>query len=165
MTNGTDWLPELVLLEDYGGNWEAYLNRIYQIFKNDFVDSKPIYPGKRMSLKRHPLTKGKEATFWHFIQAGPNEDDRIPDLRRCERIPWPRPIIEGFQSDKVCAWKTRRNTHRRIVIALKDFSYVVVLEEREDYVLPWTAYYVEQRHRRAKLEKEFLTTKKTDTAS
>ncbi len=41
------------------------------------------------------------------------------------------------------------------VIALEDFSYVVVLADRGKYVLLWTAYCVEKNRRRRKLEKEF----------
>jgi hypothetical protein len=41
------------------------------------------------------------------------------------------------------------------VLALEDFSYVVIVADRGDYVLPWTAYYVEHSHRRNKLRKEY----------
>lgn len=43
----------------------------------------------------------------------------------------------------------------RIVLALVDFSYVVIVSEREDFVLPWTAYTVEQTHQRNKLQREY----------
>jgi hypothetical protein len=43
----------------------------------------------------------------------------------------------------------------RIVIALEDFSYIVVLADRGKYLLLWTAYCVEQEHRRAKLRREY----------
>jgi hypothetical protein len=32
-----------------------------------------------------------------MIQEGRTEDERTPDLRRCERIRWPRPIIERLE--------------------------------------------------------------------
>ncbi len=37
----------------------------------------------------------------------------------------------------------------------EDFSYVVVLADRGEYVLLWTAYCVEQEHRRQKLRREY----------
>ncbi len=49
---------------------------------------------------------------------------------------------------------SRRSGERRIVMAIPDFSYVVVLADRGSYVLLWTAYYVEHDHRRRKLEAE-----------
>ena len=94
MSNTPEWLPPLVLFNDHGGNWHAYLDAIYAWFKQDFVDTKPTFQGRRLGLKRQPVTHGKEATFWHMIQEGSVEVDRTPDFRRCERIRWPRPIIE-----------------------------------------------------------------------
>jgi hypothetical protein len=85
-----DWLPELVTLQDYGGDWVRYLEAIYGHFRQDLVLTPPAYPGRRFALKRHPLVQGKEATFWHLISEGRVEADRLPDLRRCERIRWPR---------------------------------------------------------------------------
>jgi hypothetical protein len=155
MSEATDWLPKLITLSNYDGKWQSYLSAIYDVFLNDFVRSKPFYPGKRFALKRYPMAFGKEATFWHLIQAGENEDDRVPDLSRCERIRWPRPIIEALQTDKVRVWRTIRGRNHRIVIATNDFSYVVILDDREDYILLWTAYCVDQDHRRKKMEREF----------
>jgi len=153
--SNSSWLPELVMFDEYNGDWLRYVEAIYSIFKADFIDSKPGFHGRRMGLKRHPVVDGKEATFWHFIQEGPVENERIPDLRRCERIRWPKPIIESSAKPQVHWWSNKRGGETRILLALEDFSYVVVLADRGDYVLPWTAYYVEKMHSRKKLEKEF----------
>ena len=160
MSNHVDWLPDLVTLADCDGKWEAYLNTIYEYFCDDFVRSKPAYKAKRFALKRHPLYDGKEATFWHLISEGPVEAGRLPDFRRCERIRWPRPMIEAIDSGNVCVWRNVRKRNERVVIALGDFSYVVILDDREDYVLLWTAYFVEREHQRRKLEKEYHQWKK-----
>jgi hypothetical protein len=155
MSGSSFLLPPLVLLEDYQSNWDEYLEAIYQFFCRDFVTSKPNFEGKRFALKRHPVIKGKEATFWHVISEGAVEDERLPDLRRCERIRWPHPIIEGVKGKYVKCWRNRRKEEERIVIALEDFSYVVVLADRGEYILLWTAYCVEQEHRRQKLRREY----------
>lgn len=155
MIEPTSWLPGLIQLEDYGGNWTRYLDAVYTIFKRDFIDSKPSFLGYRMGLKRHRLEQGKEVTFWHFISEGIAETNRLPDLRRCERIAWPKPIIEAAQTDRVRSWRNIRRREQRILIALSDFSYVVVLADRGEYILPWTAYLVEERHQREKLQKEY----------
>ncbi len=154
MIDTIDWFPELIILSDYA-NWKEYLDAIYKVFCDDFVSSKPRYPGKRFALKRFPITFEKEATFWHLIQEGKVEEDRTPDLRRCERIRWPRPIIEAMPSHQVRVWRNVRGKNERIVIAIQDFSYVVILDDREDYVMLWTAYCVEHHHRRKKLQREF----------
>lgn len=158
-----DWLPPLVLLEDAQGNWPNYLERLYQYFLADFVQDRPQWPEKRVGMKRFPEYQGKAATFWHFISEGTEEAERLPDLRRCERIRWPRPVMEAFAEEAPAAdapllwWKSWRGTNESYVLALSDFSYVVVVADRGDFVLPWTAYCVEREHRQNKLRKEYET--------
>jgi hypothetical protein len=165
MTDATSWLPELITLADAGGDWNLYREAIYAIFCRDFLETKPIYPGKRFAMKRHPMALGKEATFWHLIQEGPVEEHRVPDFRRCERIRWPRPMIEGLQSGQVRVWKNIRGQSQRVVIAVSDFSYVVILDERDDFVLLWTAYFVERQHQRDKLAREFAESQKAGSGN
>jgi len=155
-----DWLPDLILMDDHENIWEQFLEAVYAKFVEDFLHSKPAYPEKRFALKRHPVEQGKEATFWHLVSTGKTEADREIDFRRCERIGWPRCIIENMDREDVLVWKNQRKGSERTVIALDDFSYVVIIDERDDYVLLWTAYCVEQEHRRRKLQKEYEATKK-----
>jgi hypothetical protein len=153
------WLPCLILFESCGGNWAQYVEVVYGHFKRDFVDSKPLFRGTRMGLKRYPMEQGKEATFWHLTSEGKVEADRLPDLRRCERICWPKLLIEKVPSDEVRVWLQRRKGEDRIAIAPSDFSYIVVLAERQGrngvYHIPWTAFYVEFEHDRRNYEKEW----------
>lgn len=155
MSAAPDWLPPLVLFSDYGGNWDAYLDAIYEWFKRDFIDSKPVFQGRRLGLKRHPMTHGKEATFWHLIQEGDVEDDRTPDFRRCERIRWPRPIIEHNTDSAIKIWRNQRRNEDRVCLWFEQANYLVILADRGDYILPWTAYLVEQAHRQRKLQREY----------
>lgn len=151
------WLPPLVLFCDYGGDWNAYLEAIYTWFKRDFMDSKPLFQGRRLGLKRHPLTNGKEATFWHMISEGKEEENRIPDFRRCERIRWPKPVIEHDHDPKVKYWVSVKRKEDRIHIWLEEADYLVVLADRGGYVLLWTAFLVTRQHTRRKLRKEYDT--------
>jgi hypothetical protein len=153
------WLPCLVLLEECGGNWTQYVEIVYGHFKADFVDSKPLFRGTRLGLKRYPMEQDKEATFWHMTSEGKSESERVPDLRRCERICWPRPLIERAPSDELRVWQEVRRGENRIAIAPPDFSYVVILAERQgkngSYYLPWTAYYVKHERDRKYYESEW----------
>mgnify|MGYP006908064767 CR=1 FL=1 len=151
-----NWLPSLLLMEDYGGNWERYFAAVYAVFAADFVDSKPMFQGRRLGLKRHPEYDGKSATFWHMISTGTDEAERIPDIRRCERMRWPKPIIENDQSPDLKVWTEKRGSNNRVHLWCEAESYLVVLDDRIDYVLPWTAYFVEQQHERNKLNKRWL---------
>lgn len=153
---GYEWLPPLVTLSEANGDWKEYVERIYAWFYNDFIASQPVFEQRRCVCKRHPQIRGKAATFWHLISEGRTEDDRTPDLRRCERIRWPRQVIERPPADGVLVWRSDRSGDRdRVVIALADFSYVVVLADRTEYFVLWTAYCVERKHRRGKLRKEY----------
>ncbi|OGW55699.1 MAG: hypothetical protein A2Y81_05810 [Nitrospirae bacterium RBG_13_43_8] len=164
MEDFPSWLPPLVLFSKYEGNWERYLEAIYNYFKQDFLDNRPSFRGRRLGLKKHPLEQGKEATFWHFIQEGPNEDDRIPDIRRCERIRWPKPVIENADKSVIKIWENKRKNDKRILLWLEGQEYLVVLAERKGYLLPWTAYLVIEEHRKKKLQKEYEASKNANAA-
>ena len=155
MTATLAWLPPLVLLNDHGGDWAAYVEALYAHFRQDFVDSQPLFRGRRLGLKRHPLSQGKEATFWHMTSEGTDEATRTPDLRRCERIRWPRPTIEHADEATVKVWVASRHREDRIHIWLEQDGYLVVLADRGDYLLPWTAFPIEREHTRRKLQKEY----------
>ena len=113
MDGTPEWLPELELFSDYGGDWERYLDAIYTIFCHDFVDSKPFFRGQRLALKRHPVVEGKEATFWHMTSEGSVESERTPDFRRCQ-IRWPRPVIENEDDPALKVWSEKRGNENRI---------------------------------------------------
>ncbi len=99
------WLPGLVLMSDCGNNWNRYLDVLYSFYYQDFVMDKPHYYGKKVAVKKHPLIDIREATFWHIIQEGKKEEERIPDLRRCERIRWPKAIIENCEKCGIKIWE------------------------------------------------------------
>lgn len=155
MTEQIDWLPALTLFEEFGGDWGSYLDALYVLFKHDFIDSKPVYNGVTLALKRHPVILNKEATFWHIISEGGSEAERVPDMRRCERIRWPRPVIEYSVDSKIKIWTNERRGEKRICLWLEDADYLVILAERNGYILLWTAYMVELEHTKRKLRKEY----------
>jgi hypothetical protein len=164
MTTTPDWLPPLVLFRDYSGNWERYVEVLYEHFRRDFVDASPSFRGTRLALKRHPMEQGKEATFWHLISEGRVEDERVPDLRKCERIRWPRPTIEHANDPIIKVWENKRKHEKRICIWCESIEYLVVLAARKGYILLWTAYPVTRPHRKRKLQKEYEAYTKANAA-
>lgn len=150
------WLPPLITLNEFKGDFGSFLEVIYQRFKRDFVRSRPNFKGLSVAIKRYPMVLGKEATFWHLVSEGKDEENRTPDLRRCERICWPRSVIEHASDHNVKCWSnTRRRGEKRWVLWLESAEYLVVLADRRDYVVLWTAYQVTEEHRKRKLNKEF----------
>lgn len=155
MLEGVDWLPPLVCMADYSDDWTRYLNHVYSYFWQDFIGFRPAYRGKRCTYQRKPETNGLEYTFWHLITEDQPEGDRVPQSNRCERIRWPKPIIEAASEGRLWCWREKRggDPRPRLHLALSDFSYLVVLSEKAEHLLLITAYFVEQPIRRAKLKK------------
>lgn len=158
------WPPEPGKdLNSFGGDYSAYLDACYEIYWNDFYTTRPNWPdGKRFSIKRNPVYDDKCGTFWHITTEGEDEADRLPDLSRLERIAWPRLLIDDFcegypapSTGRTVWWKSLRGSNDRVLIALADFTYVVVITERADYVMLWTAYPVPFTSRQRKLEREW----------
>ena len=155
MNDPVNWLPPLVSLQDYDGDWDRYVAAVYWRFYEDFVRTRPKFEGIQCKIDSRLEPDGREATFWHLVSEGQRESERTPDIRRFERVCWLRPMIDAVPGACVKWWRNRRGREERIVIALADFSYVVVLAVRKNYFLLWTAYCVELEHRRRKLEREY----------
>ncbi|MCC2606928.1 hypothetical protein [Planctobacterium marinum] len=149
------WLPEMIRLESFGGNWDAFFEEVYNSFQRDFVDNNPVFRGKRLGLKRHPEYDGKSATFWHMISEGKDEESRMPDIRRCERIRWPKAIIENDADSVLKVWAEKKQGDKRIYLWFEMEGYLVVLNVRKGYILPWTAFYIEREHQRQKYNKRY----------
>lgn len=156
--------PDLILFDDFGGNFLNYINALYKIFNSDFIQSTPIYNERKVSVRKYPEMDGMHKTFYHITHQGENENNRIPDFRRMERIKFPRFVIDNYKHEEILIWKNKRNNEVRIVLFNERENYVLILSERKnDYYLFITAYYIEQEHRKRKLLKEYEIYKKTET--
>jgi hypothetical protein len=145
-------LPDIV---QFDGDFIPFFEAVYNIFKRDFVDSKPVFRGSMLRLKKYPLIDGYEYTFYHFTHEGDIESNRKPDIRRMERIAFPRPMIDNSRHPALKVWKNVRNNKIRILIYHPSEKYLVVLADRGEYILPWTAYTVDYPNRERKLLKEY----------
>lgn len=149
------WLPDLVLFNDYGGNWDTYEDVVYDRFLNDLVHNRLYYQGLPISLRRHPEYKNKEFSFWHVTSTGEKESERIPDFRRCERIRWIRAIIENHSDPAIKIWENSRKGNTSVCFWLEDEQYLVVLAKRSGYWLLLTAYMTNYPHTQANLRREY----------
>jgi len=159
MSDRPGWLPDIVSIDTYGGDWNKYLGVIYKIFKNDFIKTQPVYERKKVYAITRPIIEGKEWGFWHIISEGNVEDDRTPDFRRCERINWLKPIIKNSSFPEILIWIAKRkrrggHSNRRVHIWLKDFNYIIVLSVRKNHYLLITAFFTDRDHTRRKLLRE-----------
>ena len=165
MTSKSNWLPAFVLISDYGGDWDKYLNALYQFFRKDFIESNPLFRGSSVGITKHPYSQGKESTFWHIISEGKTEEDRTPDFERCKRVRWPRAIIENRETPSIQVWETMRGREKRILLRFlfEESDYLVVLAEHKGAVLLITAYLVTRESQKRRLQQEFERFK-ADTA-
>ena len=94
MAISLDKLPKIITLEEYGGNYQTYIDAIYDVFFRDFIQHKATFGTNKLNLRFKPLQQNRAYAFYHMTHVGEDEDNRLPDLRRCERMPWARPTIE-----------------------------------------------------------------------
>ena len=147
-------LPDLLLFSDYDHDWSRYEEALHQVFMAEIARGGLTFQGQRVSCKRNPEAEGRWFSFWHLIQEGKIEEDRIPDMRRCERLRWVPYLIENGDSiSDVDIWQNKRGREINTIIWYRE-EYLVVLSERDGYWLLKTAYCTEQNFRIARLRKE-----------
>ncbi|WP_372474674.1 hypothetical protein AB4865_05255 [Capnocytophaga sp. ARDL2] len=156
--------PDLIPFSDYGGDFVKYINVVYNIFCNDFIKSNPIYENRKVSVKKYPEVDGMHRTFYHITHQGEDENNRTPDIRRMERMKFPRFMIDNYTHNEILIWKNKRGSDTRTLLFNEEENYILVLSERKEYYLFVTAYYIEKEHRKRKLLKEYEAYKKTKTA-
>ncbi|SRR5690606_7592263 len=156
--------PELILLNNFEGNFNNYINAVYEVFKTDFIDSIPIFQHLNVSVRRYPEVDGMHKTFYHITHQGEDEQNRTPDFRRMERIRFPKFVIENYSHNDILIWKNIRGRDERIVLFNEAENYIVILTDRGGYYMFITAYFIEQPHRKKKLLEEYENYIKAKTA-
>ena len=120
------WLPPQ---EPFEGDWDSLLGRLYARFVTDIVRGRLTFRDRRIAIRKHPPTDGKEYGFWHCISEGALEAERIPDPERCRRIGWIRAVIENCNDPLVESWVEQRNGQTDHILWFRE-EYVLVLSER-----------------------------------
>lgn len=156
--------PDLILFEEFGGNFKLYFEAVYEIFKNSFINDQPLYNGLSVSAQKHPEVDGIHRTFYHITHEGEIEKNRKPDFRRMERIRFPKYCIENCSHKDFYIWEKSVGRDNRIHILNEAERYLVVLTERKGYYLFWTAFYIEENHTIKKKKKEYEVYIKAKTA-
>lgn len=158
LTDDLAWLPKLIELSQFGGDWQAFIDSAYDYYARDFIRDEPTLLGRTVKSKRHVAYNGQDHSFWHCIEehagGSRNEENRIPKISLVERIRWPRPIIEHVaRTPGILAWTEIHHGHgtsKRAHLFVEDEDYCVVLEPRgkDQYGKPryyflWTTFLCE----------------------
>ena len=129
--------PPLIPLSDFAG-WQAYEDAIYAIYLETVAHAGLTFCGNPVKVRYMPKTKRKGYGFWHLISEAPdqrnrNEDDRIPDLRRCERVRWVAWCIREANagSPDFSWWENERGRETHVVIWAEKHDFAVVLAKRQ----------------------------------
>ncbi len=133
--------PEIMVFSGKGDEWESYQESLFQIFKTKILEVAITFQGLPVKARLSPPYKNKPFAFWHLISEGEKENERVPDLRRCERVPWICWVIENCEKHPdVSCWENTRGTETHVVILFEKEKYVVILAKRKGYFLLKSAY-------------------------
>jgi len=140
---------ELPPLESFSGDWENYVEHIYEIYCDLILKSDLRFRRVPVKPKFTPKSQGKIYGFWHMTSEGAVEEERTPDFDRCKRIRWISWIIENVDNyDQITWWDERSKSNQRdVVLWLEDEQFVVILSWRRNYWLLKTAYLSDKPHK------------------
>ncbi len=130
MNNIPTWLPELFSVSPWK---ESTYDELYNVFLNDFQRNKLSY--LTFNVWFFPeQDDSKYKLFWHITSS---EDktlgDRIPDLRRCERLPWIRPMILNCPDSSIKNWDYEEGDGKiKTYVWLEDLDFVVIMKRYND---------------------------------
>lgn len=144
------WLPELFSVHPWT---DSTYSDLHHIFVRDFIDSQPLY--QEQAIWFFPeVEDGKHVIFWHLT----TKDDeltgqRLPDLRRCERLPWVRPILCNSPCPKILDWDYEEGDGTtKTYVWLKEHDFVVILKKYPNGSRRLiTSFWVEHPHTKRRL--------------
>jgi hypothetical protein len=160
-------LPQFIELSDAEGadtaeRWRVYLEVLHEVYQRTLVRGGLSIRGLPMRCRRIPESRSKHFGFWHLVQEGYPEEDRLPDLERCRRLLWVSWVVRHADSDsriRVFRQTPRHGEKKPWALWLPSHDYVVIVAERSDHCLLKTAFLVQSRTRQ-KLERDWNANQK-----
>jgi|GEM_PF-337787 len=163
-----DWLPEMFPVSPWGMN--TY-QKLYALFCRDIRDAGLRLSGTPIFIPREADAEGFEQIFWHLTTRNPkpvprrlkpylelNENDRMPDPRRCERMPWINPVVSRTGSaPEILVWDYEEGDGRiKTYLWLKACDFVVIFKKlRSGRRLLVTSFYVDNKYTRNNFQKKY----------
>lgn len=149
-----EWLPDLFQVNP----WTSIIyEELYCLFRKDFIESQPNYEG--LTVWFFPEKKnGKELVFWHLTTRDDKDaGERLPDLRRCERFPWIRPMLDQVGCPEELAWDYEEGDGTiKTYVWLDEYDFVVILKKYPDGGRRLiTSFWVEYGHKKRSLRKKY----------
>lgn len=156
------WLPPLFNINPWSHDTYELL---YQIFHTDFIANKTQYSGTLVIVSKQK-DEEKELTFWHITTREDETCGRLPDYRRCERLPWLKPMLESYNHPDILAWEnTEGDGSLKVYVWLKEYDYIAIMKKTKNgQLILITAYWVEYENVKRKLMKKYNTRNKEANA-
>lgn len=157
------WLPDYYEQPDWN-NYIVFEENLYFLFRKLYLDNPLVFHDQFVRYRHHPKINDKEEIFYHLTcKTNDFDGDRSPDPNRIIRIKWARSFIENHICLNECCkskpfyWTKLDGNKLKHKIFFED--YLVILEERDDYFLLITGFYVEEEYYKRGLLKEFMKAK------
>jgi len=169
-----EWLPPLAKVSpwEYSKQNNTY-EMLYQIFSYDIKNNNLNYLG--FGVWFFPdMDDGKEQIFWHltsrekkarkvprrkrkFYDGDTIPAQRYPDLRRSERLPWVKPLIENPNESEVLAWDYKEGDGViKTYVWLKDYEFIVIMKKyRDNSRRLVTSFYVDSDYTYKDFERKY----------
>jgi len=151
MSNQPDFLPPMINL---GGSFEDIIERLYEIFRNDFIQNRAKHLGRDVAYNGviNEFSQGKVEGFWHVITRDDStKTNRLIDYRRAERLSWSKPLMESPYHKDIKFFSYDEGGTRKGIrhyIWFENGSYLVILKKRK-YDYYWiTSFYVDDLKRK-----------------
>lgn len=142
-----EWLPEPI---DVNGVPSEVFALLYLQFRLDFLDSSCYLRDAPVHCSRFKKEGEEyEEAFWHLVTREEHSTGaRLLDTRRAQKLAWCAAVIANCDDTRVTAWNYLEGTgKKRIYLWLRDWDYVVILEERKGVFWLITAFDVDARKR------------------
>lgn len=163
------WLPDFYKDIDWN-NYAAFEEELYIFFREKYLNKPLFFHHKIVKYRYKPILNDKEDVFYHLISKNYESDsERSPDPNRIIRISWTRAFIENHCCiDECCEskplyWSKMKGNKLMHKILFEKF--LVILEERDEYFLLITGYYVEEEYYMKGLMKEYQSVCKAKSAT
>lgn len=148
------WLPDLFPVNPW--SHDTY-EKLYLVFYNDLIASHPVYQGLPVWVFPE-MEHGKEKIFWHLTtRQDCKAGERLPDLRRSERLPWIRSMLDHPTYPQILAWDHDEGDRTvKTYVWLEEYDFVVIMKKYPDGRRRLiTSFWVEYPNMREKLRKKY----------
>jgi hypothetical protein len=121
------WLPAMLIVEPWT---QDTFTQLYEVFVRDLKATRPTIQGAEVWVFPE-MEDGKEKIFWHLTHRDDHElGDRLPDLPRCSRLCWIRPVIDNAADPSVLFWDYEESDKSiKTYLWLKTQDYLIVLKK------------------------------------